>query len=116
MPVVDTTNDISLSEFLRLALPVGTQRPEVLGREQVVRWVVMAGPGVVPVAGDFVLCGSAPTRKDLAAWAQQGVTGVAVPAGSSQTAPAGSEMPVLVLPEGALLRDIQRAALELIVN
>src|SRR5690349_18964587 len=76
----------------------------------------MAGPGVVPAAGDFVLCGTAPTRKDLAAWAQQGVTGVAVPAGSSLATPAGSEMPVLVLPEGAVLRDIQRAALELIVN
>ena len=67
MPVVDTTNDISLSEFLRLALPVGTQRPEVLGREQLVKWVVMAGAGVAPAAGDFVLCGTPPTRKDLSA-------------------------------------------------
>jgi PucR family transcriptional regulator, purine catabolism regulatory protein len=116
MPVVDTTNDISLSEFLRLALPMGTQRPEVLGREQLVKWVVMAGAGVMPTAGDFVLCGSAPTRKDLSAWAAQGVVAVAVPAGAATNLPAGLEMPVLVLPEGAVLRDIQRAALELIVN
>lgn len=115
--MVDTTNDISLSEFLRLALPVGTQRPAALGRDQVVRWVVMAGAGVAPTAGDFVLCGNAPTRKDLTAWAQQGVTGVAVPAGTViANLPAALEMPLVVLPEGALLRDIQRAALELIVN
>ena len=68
--------------------------------------------GAPPVPGTTGLYHFAinyPTRKDLAAWAQQGVTGVAVPAGSTLTAPAGSEMPVLVLPEGALLRDIQRA-------
>ena len=74
----------------------------------------MAGAGVAPAAGDFVLCGNAPTKRDLTAWARDGVAGVAVPAGTAP--PANLDLPFIVLPETAALRDIQRAALELIVN
>jgi PucR family transcriptional regulator, purine catabolism regulatory protein len=108
------TTEVSLSELLRLAFPRGTPGPSALFRDQVVKWVLMAGAGVKPAAGDFVLCGSAPTRRDLSAWAKAGAAGAAVPAGTN--VPAGSAMPVIVLPSGASLRDIQQAALDLIVN
>jgi purine catabolism regulator len=111
--VATTTNHVSLSELLRLAFPTGTQSPPGLARDQVVNWVVMAGAGVAPAEGDFVLCGSAPSRRELSAWAQAGVSGLAVPA--ETTVPA-TPLPVVVLPPGASLRDVQRAALELIVN
>ncbi len=74
----------------------------------------MAGAGVVPAAGDFVLCGVAPSKRDLSAWAHKGVAGVGVPAGTPPTA--NLDLPLIVLPARAALRDIQRAALELIVN
>ncbi len=74
----------------------------------------MAGAGLAPAAGDFVLCGSAPTRRELAAWAQRGVVGAAVPAGVQLSA--DGDLALVVLPEGASLRDIQQQALELIVN
>ncbi len=83
-------------------------------RDRVVNWVVMAGAGLAPAAGDFLLCGSAPSRRDLSAWAQRGVAGVAVPAGTP-VVPNG-DLAMVVLPEGASLRDIQQQALELIVN
>lgn len=108
------STDISLNELLRLAFPSGTRAPAGLNRDLVVRWVVMAGAGVTPEAGDFVLCGAAPTRRDLAAWAQAGVTGVAVLAGAAL--PASPPVAVVVLPATAQLRNIQQAALELIVN
>jgi purine catabolism regulator len=111
--VATTTNDISLSELLRLAFPTGTQVPAGLARDQVVRWVVMAGAGVAPDEGDFVLCGGAPSKRDLTAWAQKGIAGVAVP---HDAAAPGGILPVVVLPAGASLRDVQRSALELLVN
>jgi purine catabolism regulator len=74
----------------------------------------MAAAGIQPAPGDFLLCGVAPSRRDLAAWAAHNVAGVAVPAGS--VAPANLDLPVVVLPANASLRDIQQQALELIVN
>ena len=74
----------------------------------------MAGAGLAPAAGDFLLCGSAPTRRDLAAWAHSGAAGIAVPHGGQVAAP--DDLAVVVLPERASLRDIQQHALELIVN
>jgi purine catabolism regulator len=109
-----STTQVSLSELVRLAFPPGTPGPKGAHRDHVVRWVTMAGAGVVPAAGDFVLCGAAPSKRDLAAWAKQGVAGVAVPAGT--VPPANLDLPIIVLPENAALREIQRAALELIVN
>jgi purine catabolism regulator len=74
----------------------------------------MAGSGVTPEAGDFVLCGANPLKKELTAWAADDVAGAAIPAGSA--IPTGISLPIIVLPDGASLRDIQQAALELIVN
>jgi len=104
---------ISLGELVRLILPRGSAVPSGVGRDRPVRWVVMAGAGVVPQADDFVLCGGAPTKRDLNHWAEVGVSAVATQAAST---PAHSELPVIKLPVDASLRDIQRAALELIVN
>jgi purine catabolism regulator len=74
----------------------------------------MSGAGLTPSAGDFLLCGTAPTRRELAAWAALGLAGVAVPAGTQVAATA--DLPIFELPAGASLRDIQQQALELIVN
>lgn len=104
---------ISLGELVRLILPRGSAVPSGVGRDRPVRWVVMAGAGVVPQADDFVLCGGAPTKRDLNHWAEVGVSAVAT---LSASTPAHSELPVIKLPVDASLRDIQRAALELIVN
>jgi purine catabolism regulator len=100
--------------LVRLVFPPGTPQPIAPFRERVVQWVVMAGAGVTPEAGDFVLCGASPLKKDLTAWASKAVAGVAVPAGAA--IPANVGLPAIALPEGASLRDLQRAALELIVN
>jgi purine catabolism regulator len=72
----------------------------------------MAGAGVQPQAGDFVLCGVNPTKKDLAAWAEREVVGAAV----LGPLPASAALPLIGLPETASLRDLQQAALELILN
>lgn len=77
-------------------------------------WVIMAGAGVKPEAGDFVLSGEPVTGRQVTAWAQKDIAGVAVPAGAS--IPRESAIPVIVLPEKTSLREVQRAALELIVN
>ncbi len=104
---------IALGDLIRLAFPKGSHLPASAVRDRAVRWVVMAGSGVSPQADDFVLCGSAPSKKDLTAWAKDGVAGVAVEAVPG-SGPAG--LALIKLPSGAPLRDIQRAALELIVN
>ena len=74
----------------------------------------MAGAGIAPEVGDFVLCGESPSRKELAAWAASGVAGAAVPARTNL--PASVSLPVIVFPDGLSVRGLQRAALELIVN
>ena len=112
--MTSATSQVSLAELVRLAFPPGTPRPALAFRDRVVKWVVMAGTGVTPEAGDFILCGAMPLKKELTAWAERDVAGVAIPAGAA--APAGIGVPVIVLPEGASLRDLQQAALELIVN
>ncbi len=111
--MTDTISEVSLGELLRLAFPRGSSLSSPAAREAAVRWVVMAGNGVIPQAGDVMLCGVAPSKKDLAAWAGQGVAGVAIKA---DVAPAKVSLPVVLLPAAASLREIQRAALELIVN
>ena len=105
---------VSVGELVRLAFPAGTPRPAAPFRERAVKWVIMAASGVSPESGDFMLCGASPSKKDLASWAAKGVAGVAVPAGLPP--PPGTDVPVIILPEGASIRDLQRAALELIVN
>jgi purine catabolism regulator len=111
---VTVTTQISLGELIRLTFPAGTPAPKPPVRDQVVKWVTMSGAGLTASPGDFLLCGAAPTRRELAAWAALGVAGVAVPAGTQVTAPGG--LAVFELPAGASLRDIQQQALELIVN
>jgi len=109
-----TTTQVSLGELVRLTFPPGTPPPVPQFRDRAVKWVIMAGAGITPEAGDFVLCGDSPGKKELAAWAAKGVAGVAVPASASL--PAGADLPIVALPEAASVRDIQQAALELIVN
>ncbi len=104
---------ISLGELVRLILPRGNALPAGVGRDRPVRWVTVAGAGVTPQADDFVLCGSAPTKKDLHAWTDIGVSAIATTA----AVPAfNGDVPIIKLPTDVTLRDIQRAALELIVN
>jgi len=74
----------------------------------------MAGAGVTPEAGDFILCGVRPSEKELAAWVARGVVGVAV--SSVSLPPLDEDFPIIVLPAKASLRDVQQASLELIVN
>jgi purine catabolism regulator len=105
---------VSLGELIRLAFPPGGGRSTAAMREQAVHWVLMAGAGVVPQAGDFLLCGNAPTKKELSAWGELGIAGAAFPAGTAL--PNNAAFPIIILPEGASLRAIQQSALELIVN
>ena len=48
------TTQVSLGELLRLAFPAGIPAPLPDLRERSVSWVVMAGTGVQPAAGDFL--------------------------------------------------------------
>jgi len=109
-----TTSDVSLGELARLTFPKGTHLPPANMRESQVRWVVMAGSGVTPQAGDLVLCATAPNRKELQAWSEAGVAGLAIVGGPKPSAK--DALPTVALPASASLRDIQRSALELIVN
>jgi purine catabolism regulator len=111
--MAETTSEVSLGELLRLAFPRASSLSSPAARDVIVRWVVMAGNGVIPQAGDVILCGVNPTKKELTAWAEHGVAGVVIKA---ETAPANTQLPIVLLPTGASLREIQRAALELIVN
>ena len=108
--------EVSLGELVRLAFPAGTPSPAGPYRDRAVKWVVMAGEGVKPDAGDLVLCGGgAASRSELAAWSRRGVAGlVALPA--AIPSPEDTDLPVVVLPKSSSLRDIQQACLELIVN
>lgn len=103
---------VSLGELVRLAFPRGVGVPAA-AREREARWVVVAGSGVAPQAGDVVLCASLPARKELTAWAQRGAAAVFC---TAVEASVKSDLPVIGLPAEASLRDLQRAALELIVN
>jgi purine catabolism regulator len=109
-----TTPQISLGELVRLAFPQGTLLPPSQLRDRVVKWVVMAGAGVTPEAGDFVLCGASPSPTELAAWTEKGIIGLALP--WETLVPTDATLPIIVFPESASLREIQRAALQLIVN
>ncbi|MBL8058032.1 MAG: helix-turn-helix domain-containing protein [Anaerolineales bacterium] len=111
MPV--SNSQVSLGELVRLAFPRGVTGLTAATREREARWVVAAGSGVAPQTGDVVLCVSLPARKELAAWAERGVTAVAL---AGDEPPAKADLPILALPAENSLRDIQHAALELIVN
>ena len=64
---------VPLGELVRLAFPPGTQLSGS-AQDPLVKWVVMAGPGLAPAAGDLVLCGPpGPSAEELAAWAQGGI-------------------------------------------
>jgi purine catabolism regulator len=109
-----SSTKVSLGELVRLAFPPGTSLPAAPYRDRVVKWVVMAGAGVIPEADDLVLCGQHPTQAELNEWAKQNVAGVVLIPDSSADKAAG--LPIVQLPAQALLRDIQQAALQLIVN
>lgn len=109
-----SSTEVSLGELVRLAFPPGTSLPAAPYRDRAVKWIVMAGAGVTPEAGDFVLCGITPDRAKLAAWAKRGVAGVVLPSEPAQ--PASIDVPIILLPAGASLRNIQQAALQLIIN
>src|SRR5689334_12875018 len=109
-----STSEISVGELLRLAFPPGTQPASPFYRDRIVKWVLMAGAGVTPEAGDFILCGVNPSERELAAWVARGVVGVAV--SSAVPPPRDEDFPIVVLPAKVSLRDVQQASLELIVN
>lgn len=109
-----TSTQVLLGELIRLVFPAGVARPPAAFREQPVEWVILAGTGVTPKAGDFVLCGHLPTKKDLTAWGELGIAGAAVPANTPL--PPNLPYPVLQLPDQVALRDVQQAAAEFIVN
>jgi len=105
---------VSLGDLVRLAFPPGTPLPPAPYRDRPVTWIVMAGAGVTPEAGDIVLCGTNPTPAELEAWAERGVAGIVLLSGSPVSHSAG--LPVILIPADASFRDIQQSALELIVN
>jgi len=109
-----STSEISVGELVRLAFPPGTQPASPSYRHRTVKWVLMAGAGVTPEAGDFILCGVRPSEKELAAWVARGVVGVAF--SSASLLPLNDDFPIVVLPAKASLRVVQQASLELIVN
>lgn len=105
---------VSLGDLVRLAFPPGTPLPPPPQRDRAVKWVVMAGAGVIPEAGDVVLCSNSPTPAELEAWAGRGVAGIALSCGLPM--PCNASLPVVLLPANASFRAIQQSALELIVN
>ncbi len=105
---------ISLGELARLTFPPDTRLPDEPYRDRIVQWVVMAGPGVVPRAGDCALCGVPPTAAELREWADQEVAAVVL--AEAGAVRAKSPVPIFRLPAGASLRDLQQAALQVIVN
>src|SRR6185436_16538592 len=109
-----STSEISVGELVRLAFPPGTQPVSPSYRDRTVKWVLMAGAGITPDAGDFILCGVRPSEKELATWIERGVVGVAVSSTSRPTL--DEDFPIVVLPARASLRAVQQASLELIVN
>jgi purine catabolism regulator len=107
------SSKVSLGELVRLAFPPDTPLPAVPFRDRAIKWVVMAGAGVMPEADDLVLCGDAVSTQEIEAWTKRGVAGLVLPSGSF---PPADALPIILLPAGASLRDIQQAALQLIVN
>jgi purine catabolism regulator len=105
---------VSLGDLARLAFPPGTRLPPAPDRDRTVKWIVVAGAGITPEAGDVVLCGSCPAPAELAAWAERGVAGIVL-LGELPARP-GAGPPVISLPAGASLRDLQHSALQLIIN
>lgn len=105
---------VSLGELVRLTFPQGVSLPVTPFRDRAVKWVAMAGDEMMPEAGDLVLCATAPLPTELAAWQDKDVAGVVLSPGAPL--PAGTDLPIVALPTGALLREIQQAALRLIVN
>jgi PucR family transcriptional regulator, purine catabolism regulatory protein len=114
MNMAESVAQVSLGDLARLAFPLGTQLPPAPCRDRAVKWIVIAGAGVVPQAGDVVLCGTSPAPAELAAWAERGVAGIVLPSGFPILSDAG--LPVILLPAGASLRDVQQSALQLIIN
>jgi len=105
---------VSLGDLVRLAFPPGTPLPPPPDRDRVVKWIVMAGAGVTPEAGDVVLCGASPTPAEWAAWTERSVAAIVLPVGSPVPHKVG--LPVIALPADASFRDIQQSALQLIIN
>ena len=120
---------VLLSQIARLALPIGTKlRPaNAESRKREVRWAVVVG---VPLRrdamveqGDLVFCA---VRSDDPQWLEAidqligaGAAGVAmnVPPPNAMVKKAdAAKVPIVVLPEGANLREAHRATLTLIAN
>lgn len=108
-----SSTEVSLGELVRLAFPAGTSLPPAPYRDRSVKWVIMSGVGVIPAAGDLVLCGQIPDLEELEAWAAKGAVGVVLFSG---TLGKSTCLPIIPLTSAASLRDIQQSALELIVN
>ena len=90
-----STTQVSIGELIRLAFPAGTLMPPPRFRSRLVNWVTMAGPGIVPAAGDFLLCGDCPQPDVLAAWVRAGAAGLA--ASGALTAVEKLDLPVIAL-------------------
>ena len=106
---------VPLGELVRLAFPPGTPLPAAAIRERPVKWMVMAGAGVMPEADDLVLCGErVPSKSEIATWRQRGIAGIVLITGMS--IPADTGLPVITLPADTPMREIQQAALQMIVN
>lgn len=129
MKTQEMPSPVLLSQIVRLALPIGTKlRPaNAESRNREVRWAVVVG---VPLRrdamveqGDLVFCA---VRSDEPQWMdaidQLIASGAAAVAMNQQPSNAlikksdAANVPVVVLPEGANLREAHRAALTLIAN
>src|SRR5512136_2698709 len=103
-----SSTEVSLGELVRLAFPAGTPLPPAPYRDRPVKWVVMSGAGVMPGAGDLVLCGQVPDQAELEAWAAGGIVGVVL--FLKTPAAQAARLPIISLAAGASLRDIQQSA------
>jgi len=125
----DMPNPISLAQIVRLALPMGTKiRPaNAESRSREVHWAVVVG---VPLRrdamveqGDLVFCA---VRSDEPNWLDAldqliaaGASGVAMnvtPTPAMLKRADTARVPIVVVPEGANLREAHRATLTLIAN
>jgi PucR family transcriptional regulator, purine catabolism regulatory protein len=120
---------ISLAQIVRLALPIGTKiRPATAeSRTREVRWAVVVGVpmrrDVMVEQGDLVFCA---VRSDDPQWIDSldqliaaGAAAVAinvVPPQAMLKKADSAKVPIVVLPEGANLREAHRETLTLITN
>lgn len=120
---------LSLAQIIRLALPVGTKlrpsTPEARNRQ--VKWAVVVGVPLRREAmveqGDLVFCA---VRSDEPKWVEsldQLIASGAVAVGVNVTPPPAmlkkaeaANVPLIVMPEGADVRQVHQATLTLLIN